>query len=65
MERMALWKLERKVEPSVNTQPRDVVRERPWTEGFLPNPGDGWPCGVQYVPIPHDTSRELQIHQLR
>ncbi len=37
MEGMALWKLERRVDLSVNTWPWDVVGERPWTDELLPN----------------------------
>ncbi len=43
----------------VNMQPRDVIGERPWTDGFLRKPGNVWPWGVQHVSIPHETSGEL------
>ncbi len=37
MGRMALRKLERRMDQSVNTQPRGVVGKRLQTRGFLPN----------------------------
>ncbi len=43
MGRTVLWKLIRRVDPSVNIQPRGVMGERPWTNGFLPNPGNVQP----------------------
>ncbi len=64
MERMALWKLERRVNPSVNTQFRGVVGKRPWTDRVLPNPGNVQPCGIQHIPIPHEVSGEPRMHQL-
>ncbi len=36
---MALWKLERRVDPSVNRGPRLAVGERPWTDELVPNTG--------------------------
>ncbi len=33
-----LWKFERRVDLSIYTQPRSLVGNRPWTDGFLPNP---------------------------
>ncbi len=62
---MALWKLERRVDPSVNTQPRDMVGEKPWTDEPLPNTGYVRPWVVQSLPIPHEASRKPQMHQLR
>ncbi len=57
MGRMALWKLEKKVNPSVNTQPRGVVGQRPWTDEFLHNPVNVQPWGVKLLIILHEGSR--------
>ncbi len=58
MGRTALWKLERRVDPSVNTQHQGTVGKRPWTDGFSPNPCNGQSWSVQHVPIPHAVSKE-------
>ncbi len=38
--------------------------ERPWTDGFLPNPHNVEPWSVQYTPIPHEAGREPWMCQL-
>ncbi len=62
---MALWKLEWKVDLSVNTQPQGMVGEMPWTDEFLPNPGNVRSWGIQCVPISHEASGKPRMRQLR
>ncbi len=65
MEGVALWKLERRVDSSVNTQPEGVVGKRPWTNEFLPYIGYVLPWGIQRLSVPHEASGKLQMCQLR
>ncbi len=65
MEGTALWKLERRVHPSITTQPRGVVEERPWTDELLPNTGYVWPCGVQRLSVLHEASGKPRMRQLQ
>ncbi len=65
MEGTALWKLERRVDQSVNTRPLCVVGERPQADELLPYTCDVWPRGVQCLSIPHEASGKSRIHQLR
>ncbi len=60
-----LWKLERKVDPSVNTQPLGMVGERPWTDELQLNTGYVRSWGVQRLTIPHDASWKPRMCQLR
>ncbi len=52
MRRTKLWKLERRVDSSVNTQLRGLVAEKSRADGFSPNPGNVRPWGIQCVLIP-------------
>ncbi len=58
MKGTALWKLERRVDLSINTRPRGVVGERPWTDEILPYTSNVWPWGVQRLSIQHEASGE-------
>ncbi len=62
---MVLWKLGRKVNLSVSTQPQGMVGDRLWIDEFLPKPGNVQPWGIQFAPIPRETSGELRMCQLR
>ncbi len=62
---MALWKLERRVDLSVNTQPCGVVGERLWADELLPYTGDILPWGIQHLFIPHEASGKSRMHQLQ
>ncbi len=57
---MALWKLERRVDP-----PRGVIGERPRIGELLPNAGYVRPWGIQRLPIPHEASGKSRMYQLR
>ncbi len=65
MEGTALWKLERRVDPSVNTQSQGVIGERPWTDELIPYTGYVWPWGAQRLSIRHEASGKPRMCQPR
>ncbi len=62
---MALQKLQKRVDPSVNMIPRHVVGERPRTDELVPYASDVWPRGVQCLPVLHEAGRKPRVLQLQ